>query len=201
MEIAFFLAGMTRTASDQSISIGTASGSFATALAISSSVRASTRAQSVLPFLGKSLETIVIFFSLVASRTPCRDDPAERAAERAGDRDFPPFDVPKDLIPDFAMTIRSADEGVAVENSSNVLEVDLVIAQVAFAFFRIPSEITNACEQPLHIFRHSKSPPTWGPDTVSPIEVRYDGFEALSPVASPYLGTLRIYICMDAVNH
>src|SRR6202165_6023669 len=139
MEIAFFLAGITRTAFDQSISIGTASGSFATALAMSSSVRASTRAQSVLPFLGESLETIVIFLSFVSPRPPCRDDPAERAAERAGDRDFPPLDVPEDLIPDFAMTIRSADEGVAVENSSDVLEVDLVVAQIAFALLRIPS--------------------------------------------------------------
>src|SRR5260370_6002564 len=145
MEIAFFLAGMTSTASDQSISIGTASGSFATALAMSSSVRASKRAQSVLPFLGESLETIVVFFSLVASRAPRRDDPADRAAERAGDRDFPPFDVPKDLIPDFVMTIRSADESVAVENSAHVLEVDLVGAQVAFALFRIPSEFADAC--------------------------------------------------------
>src|SRR5450432_4821238 len=134
MEIAFFRAGITRTASDQSISMGTASGSFATALAMSSSVSASTRAQSVLPFLGASLETIVIFSSFVSPRAPCRDDPAERVAERAGDRDFPSFDVPKDLIPDFAMTIRSADESVAVENSSDVLEVDLMITQVAFAF-------------------------------------------------------------------
>jgi hypothetical protein len=96
-----------------------------------------------LPFLGESIETIVIFFSLVASRAPCRDDPAERATDRTGDRDFPPFDEPKDLIPDFAMTIRSADESVAVENSAHVLEVDLVIAQIGFALFRIPSEIAN----------------------------------------------------------
>jgi len=63
------------------------------------------------------------------------------------------------------MTIRSADEGVAVENSSNVLEVDLVIAQVAFALFRIPTEIANACEQPLHIFRRSETPPDEDIDT------------------------------------
>jgi len=78
------------------------------------------------------------------------------------------------------MTIRSADEGVAVENSSDVLEVDLVIAQIAFAFFRIPSEVTNACEQPLYVFRHSKSSPKMGFDTVAPFEVRYDGNEAAS---------------------
>src|SRR6266404_369343 len=181
MEIAVFLGGMTRTASDQSMSIGTASGSFATALAMSSSVSASTRAQSVLPFLGESLETIVIFSSLVAPRAPCRDDPAERPAERAGDRDFPPFDVPKDLIPDFAMTIRSADESVAVENSAHVLEVDLVIEQVDFSLLRIPPEIANAREQPLHIFRHSEAfPETRVSTRLLPLEVRYDGFEALA---------------------
>src|SRR6202040_2045416 len=108
MEIAFFLAGMTRTASDQSISIGTASGSLATALAMSSSVSASKRAQSVLPFLGESLETIVIFLSLVSACAPRRDEPADWAADRACDRDFPLLDVTEDLIPDFAMTIRSA---------------------------------------------------------------------------------------------
>src|ERR1700726_2000050 len=142
MEIAFFLAGMTRTASDQSISMGTASGS----LAMSSSVSASKRAQSVVPFLGESLETIVIFLSLVAPCAPRRDEPADCATDRACDRDFPLLDVTEDLIPDFAMTIRSADESVAVENSPDVLEVDLVIAQVAFALFRIPSEFPNACE-------------------------------------------------------
>src|SRR3981081_4050378 len=113
MEIAFFFAGMTRTASDQSISVGIASGLFVAALAMSSSVNASTAAQSVLPFLGESLETIVIFSSFVAARAPCRDDPAERAAERAGDRDFPPLEISEDLVSDFAMTIRSADESVA----------------------------------------------------------------------------------------
>jgi hypothetical protein len=61
------------------------------------------------------------------------------------------------------MTIRSADESVAVENSARVLEVDLVIAQVAFALFRIPSEFANAREQPLQVFRHSKSSPKTGP--------------------------------------
>jgi hypothetical protein len=80
------------------------------------------------------------------------------------------------------MTIRSADESVAVKNSAHVLEVDLVIAQVIFALFRIPSVIANACEQPLHIFRHSKSLPRKGPDTVASIEVCYDGFEALLPI-------------------
>jgi hypothetical protein len=63
------------------------------------------------------------------------------------------------------MTIRSADEGVAVENAAHVLEVDSVIAQITFALFRIPSEIANACEQPLHIFRHSEASPKEDIDT------------------------------------
>src|ERR1700682_514235 len=151
MEMSFFLGGMTRTASDQSISMGTSSGSFATPLAISSSVSASTRAQSVLPFVGESLETIVVLFSFVAPRPPRRDEPADCAADRAGGRDFPPFDIPKDLIPDFVMTIRSADECVVVENSSDVLEVDPVVAQIAFALFRIPSDFADACDQSLHL--------------------------------------------------
>jgi hypothetical protein len=76
------------------------------------------------------------------------------------------------------MTIRSADESIALENSAHVLEVDLVIAQIAFALVRIPSELANAYEQPLYIFRHSKSSPNPEFDTVIPLEVRYDGFEA-----------------------
>jgi hypothetical protein len=82
--------------------------------------------------------------------------------ERAGDRDLPAIDVPKDLIPDFAMTIRPTDESITAENSFRVLEVDPVIAQIAFALFRIPSEIANAREQPLQVFRHSEAPQAVG---------------------------------------
>jgi hypothetical protein len=77
------------------------------------------------------------------------------------------------------MTIRSADESVAVKNFSYVVEVDLVIAQIAFTLFRIPSELANACEQPLLVFRHSNRPRIRSFDAVIPLEVRYDGFEAL----------------------
>jgi hypothetical protein len=78
------------------------------------------------------------------------------------------------------MTIRSADESVAVENSAHVLEVDLVIAQVIFALFRIPSVIANAREQPLDIFRHSNRSLRQG--YIASIEVCYDGFKALLPM-------------------
>jgi hypothetical protein len=57
------------------------------------------------------------------------------------------------------MTIRSAYESITVENSTHVLEVDLVVVQIAFALFRIPSEFANVCEQPLQVFRHSKIAP------------------------------------------
>jgi hypothetical protein len=40
-----------------------------------------------------------------------------------------------------------------------------VIPQIAFAFFRIPSELANACEQRLHIFRHSEASPKEEIDT------------------------------------
>jgi hypothetical protein len=67
------------------------------------------------------------------------------------------------------MTIRSADEGVTVENPTHVLEVDLVVLQIAFALFRIPSEIADVCEQPLHVFRHSHRFPERGSDTVNTV--------------------------------
>src|SRR5450432_1040911 len=95
---------------------------------ISSSVRASSAAQSVLPRLGAYLETTIIFSSFVPACSPCRDEPAERAAERARDRDFAAFEISEDLVPDFAMSIRSTDVGIAVEHSFRVIKVDLVIA-------------------------------------------------------------------------
>jgi hypothetical protein len=67
--------------------------------------------------------------------------------ERAGDRDFAALDIPKDLIPDFAMAVRSTDEGVAVEDFFRILEVDPVNAQIAFAFPRVPPEFATVREQ------------------------------------------------------
>jgi hypothetical protein len=67
-------------------------------------------------------------------------------------------DVSEDLIPDFAMAIRSTDERVAVENSFHIQEVDLVNAQIAFAFPRVPPELANVREQAPQVFRHSNSP-------------------------------------------
>jgi hypothetical protein len=67
-------------------------------------------------------------------------------------------DVSEDLVPDFAMTIRPMDECIAAENSFDVLEVDPVNSPIAFALFRMPSEVANACEQSVKIiFRHGLS--------------------------------------------
>jgi hypothetical protein len=132
--------------------------------------------------------------SFIPSRAACRDDPADFTAERAGDRDFPTIDVPEDLIPDFAMTIGSTDEGVAVENAFHVLKVDLVNAQISRALILVPSERANTREQFLDcaIFRHSEAPRRPGCDTTCITEVRYDGFEAA--VAAPHTGaSLRPY--------
>src|SRR4051812_20385996 len=76
MEMAFFFAGITSTASDQSISSNSAqSGSPAIALVISSSVSASTRAQSVLPFRRSPHFRVTIFSFFMLPRPTCRDDP------------------------------------------------------------------------------------------------------------------------------
>jgi hypothetical protein len=45
------------------------------------------------------------------------------------------------------MTIRPADERAAFENPPRIFEVDLVVAQVAFALLRIPRETANPREQ------------------------------------------------------
>src|ERR1700704_4033104 len=91
MEIAFFLAGITRTASDQSISIGTASGSFATALAMSSSVSASRRAQSVLPFRRSPHFRVTIFSFFIFPRAARRDDPYDICPPCKHDSNQPVF--------------------------------------------------------------------------------------------------------------
>ena len=159
--MAFFLGGITRTASSKLKSRGTASGSLRTALSISLSVRASTAAQSVLPRWGDPRDTTIKFLPFISSRAAGRDEPADRATERAGNRDFPPLNKAEDLVPDFAMTIRPAGEGIAVKKPLKVFEVDPVVPQVAFALFRIPSEFANAREQGLEIaFSHRGYYPT-----------------------------------------
>src|SRR5664280_3073458 len=88
MEIAFFLGGMTRTASDQCQS-SLQSGSLAIDASISASVSLRSVAQSVLPFFrGASRETIVIFFSFISSRSSCRYYPTQVTPKCTYDDDF-----------------------------------------------------------------------------------------------------------------
>src|SRR5207302_8921167 len=110
MEIAFLPGGTKRTASDQSKSSGTASGSLRIAASISSSVKAATAAQSVFPRRGSSRDTTVIFSSFVFAGTPRRNNAAPVFADRAGDCDFLAMDIPEYLIPDLTLAIWSADE-------------------------------------------------------------------------------------------
>src|SRR5436190_18569002 len=91
IEIAFFLGGVTRTASDQSISMGAASGSFATALAMSSSVRASTRAQSVLPFRRSPHFRVTIFSFFIFPRAARGDNSDDICPPSEYDGDQPVF--------------------------------------------------------------------------------------------------------------
>src|SRR6266705_7010470 len=90
--MAFFFAGITSTASDQSISLNSAqSGSLAIALVISSSVRASTRAQSVLPFRRSPHFRVTIFSFFMFPRSARRDDPDNVCSPCEDDSDQPVF--------------------------------------------------------------------------------------------------------------
>ena len=70
-KIAFFFGGMTRTALDQSMSSGTASGSSRTASSICLSVKASTAAQSVLPLRRSPHFLLIIRSFLISSCAAC----------------------------------------------------------------------------------------------------------------------------------
>ncbi|MDC7786152.1 hypothetical protein PQJ75_03680 [Rhodoplanes sp. TEM] len=84
--------------------------------------------------------------SLVPAGASGRDDPAEVAAERAGDRDLPAVDPSEDLVSGFAMTVRSPYEDLSVEDGARVLEVDPVGPQVGLALVRVPAETLNPRE-------------------------------------------------------
>ena len=94
-------------------------------------------------------------------RATSRDDPAlfsVFAAECADDRDFATFEDAEDLVSDFAMTIRSTDQGRAVENPCCINEIDLVRSKIDFSFVLIPTEHGNAREQSFVVIRHSAPP-------------------------------------------
>src|SRR6195256_4891373 len=140
MEIAFFLAGITRTASDQSISIGTASGSFATALAMSSSVSASKRAQSVLPFRRSPHFRVTIFSFFIFPCAARRDNPDDVCPPRKGYGDQSVFQrtyrEPSLLI----VAVRSTKDDWSIKDLDRVVEIDAVFDAIKLVLLFVPIE-------------------------------------------------------------
>lgn len=99
---------------------------------------------------------VVKSFSFVSSGAARRDDPADRAADRAGDRDLAAFEKAEDLIPGFAMAIRSPNERVVIENGFHIGKVDAVIIQVARALARIPIKVPDVFEYVRQVFHRCR---------------------------------------------
>src|SRR5882724_870648 len=130
MEIAFFLTGITKAASDQSISIGAASGSSATALAMSSSVSASTRAQSVLPFRRSPHFRVTIFSFFIFPRAPRRDDPDDIRPPREHDSNQPVFQRTNRDPALLRVTIGAMKNDRSVKDLDRIFEVDAMFSQI-----------------------------------------------------------------------
>ena len=134
---------------------------------ISSSVSASRRFQSVLPFRrGASRETIVIFFSFISPRTPRSYDPAHIVPKRADDHHLSAVEKPAHDVARFSTSIGSQCDDRTIEDDAQFLKIDASFAQNANAFCIVPSERTNPCEQLIEVFRHSDPPPMGGCDTI-----------------------------------
>jgi len=58
-----------------------------------------------------------------------------------------PSNEAKDHISDFAFSVRSANEGRALNYPSGISEINVVIAQICFIFLIIPLERTDVGEQ------------------------------------------------------
>src|SRR5450759_892628 len=123
MEIAFFFGGMTRTASDQCQS-SLQSGSLRIDALISASVSLRSLSKSVLPFRrGASRETIVIFLSFIAPRTPRRYDPTHVTSKRTNDDDFYVVEKAEYHVAHFAFSIRAPNERRTIEDYMYVIKV------------------------------------------------------------------------------
>src|ERR1700757_4981675 len=140
MEIAFFFAGMTRTASDQSISIGAASESLATAFAISSSVSASTRAQSVLPLRRSPHFRVMICSFFILPRASRRDHSDDIRSPRKDCCDQLAFQKTYRDPALLVVTIRFAKKNRSVEDPGCILEVDAMLVEIGLALVLVPLE-------------------------------------------------------------
>src|SRR6266513_221050 len=127
MEIAFFFEGITRTASDQSISLNSAqSGSFATEASTSSSVMASKRAQSVFPLRRSPHRRVMIRSFFILSRTARRNNPDQLASVSKNHRHDSIIRF-SDRNPSLlVVTVGSPDDNWFVKNLAGAVEADAV---------------------------------------------------------------------------
>src|SRR5690242_17890903 len=143
MEIAFFRTGITRTASDQSISLNSSqSGSLAIAASSSCSVIASTRAQSVLPFRRSPHFRVTIRSFFMFPRTPRRDDPNDFVSARENHGDQAIIQQADRDPALFVIAIRSPKHDRAVKDLASVFEVVAVLFKVRL--FSSHSKPSNA---------------------------------------------------------
>src|ERR1700732_380536 len=124
MEIAFFLVGITKTASDQSISMGAASGSLATALAMSSSLSLSTRAQSVLPFRRSPHFRVTIFSFFIVPRAAGRDNPGDVFTPWENDGNQTIFRMTYGDLALLIVAVGSAKKDRSIKDLARVVEID-----------------------------------------------------------------------------
>jgi hypothetical protein len=89
----------------------------------------------------------VIFFSFITLGSASGNESTGCAADRADDNDFSAFDEAKDHVSDFAFSVRSANEGRALNYPSGISEINVMIAQIRFIFSIIPLERTDIGEQ------------------------------------------------------
>jgi hypothetical protein len=119
--------------------MGAASGSSATARAMSSSVSRSIASQSVSPGgsdQSSSTEIRVIPTSFLARCRPCRND----SAFDKDDGDFTFALSANGDPPVFGFTIFTPGENLTLEDLDRVPEVDAVFAAIADCFFIVPLE-------------------------------------------------------------
>src|SRR6185437_15021617 len=108
-----------------------------------------------------SRETIVIFFSFISTRSPCRDDPTDVASKGTNKGDFYVLQKSEYQIACLALAVGSNCGGWSFEDNLRILESDVTIPEDLIAFLWIPIKVSRMCEQTCKIFfRHSEWSPT-----------------------------------------
>src|SRR6516165_2226006 len=141
MEIAFFFGGITNTASDQSISRNSCqSGSLAIAASTSSSVRASTRAQSVLPLRWSPHFRVTVLPFFIFPRAPRRDDSDNICSPREDDGDELAIQGTQGDPALLVVAVRLANKKWTIEDCGRVLKIYAVLDEVEVALLLVPLE-------------------------------------------------------------